>query len=273
MAIEQKLTAEQHTLEHQYIVDRYSQSLTKYDVKALFEKAIKRTGSLAAATKEAEITRKTVYDWDKTSDDIKATTKRKILQTSLEADYYWTLEFLNRKTDMEHKEILERYINSKVEKITSISGVEEFQKYTTDFVKFLKANTGAVLDLRSMHIEELLKAVNEKAQSIGTDGISGGVEFINPQILSHKFMLLLEAISLKTMTKEEMPSRFNLPQDFVEQACKMARYINPTNNAPEDFNNVLAPRNPIDIQKVSFEQPFEQLFEQPFPSLRARRHG
>lgn len=255
--------------DHQYLLDRFSQSLTKYDTQALFEKAIKRTGSLAAATKEAELTRKTVYDWDKTSDEIKATTKRKILQASLEADYYGTLEFLNRKTDMEHKEVLERYINSRVEHITNISDRSEFEKNRDDLMKFLKLNTGTILDLKNVHVNDLIKTINEKAHALGTGYVSSGVEFTNPSILSRKFMLLLEAISLKTMLKEEMANKINLPEDFIEQACKVARYIDPVGHPRHEFEHGLALGNlSIDAQKIGYEHRFEE----PFNYFRAKKH-
>jgi hypothetical protein len=222
------IKANSGTIDYNYLVDRYSQSLTKYDIKALFEKLKERTGSVTAATKEIEITRKTVYDWEKTTDEIKASTKRKILQTSLEADYYWTLGFLARKTNNEYQEILRRYIDSKVERIKVAQDIEDFESQKQDFVKFLKVNTGAILDLRNTRIEKILFCINEKAASIGAEGIPDSVEYMNPRELSTKFLHLLQAITLKSMPKKEMAHSVRLPPDFINQACTLARYIDPT---------------------------------------------
>ncbi len=40
------IKANSGTIDYNYLVDRYSQSLTKYDIKALFEKLKERTGAL-----------------------------------------------------------------------------------------------------------------------------------------------------------------------------------------------------------------------------------
>jgi len=106
---------------YQYLVDRYSQNLTKYDIKQLFERLRQKKGTITAATEKAEITRKTVHDWDKNSEDVKIATKRKILDASLEADFQGTIDYLVRKNAINYREILKRYINMTLDKITNLN--------------------------------------------------------------------------------------------------------------------------------------------------------
>jgi vacuolar-type H+-ATPase subunit E/Vma4 len=235
LAIEHQHLAETFAAEYQYLLDRYAQSLTKFDSQALFERSKERVGNLAAATREAEITRMTVYNWEKSTDDVKTKTKRKILAANLEADYFGTIEFLTRKTARERNEILERYINARLDRISKISDPEEFKTETSNLVKYLKANSGALLDIRSMHMDEVISAINKKASSLGVEGITQGVEFISSRILSYKFLRLLEVICMKTMYKEEIADRLNLPVDFVNEACTVAKYINPVGFAQENM--------------------------------------
>jgi hypothetical protein len=51
---------------------------------------------------------------------------------------------------------------------------------------------------------------------------------MNPRELSTKFLHLLQAITLKSMPKKEMAHSVRLPPDFINQACTLARYIDPT---------------------------------------------
>lgn len=227
------------TKNYQYILDRYTQSLTKYDAMALVERSKARAGSLLAAVKEADITRKTVYDWENNSDDVKTSTKRKILQASLEADYYKTLEFLIRKAALNYNEILERYINAITDKVYKISDPEEFQMEVAVFQKYLERHSGAISDLKNVYMNKVIETINAKAMKLGVNGISGGITLVNSRILSRKIMHLIEIISLKTMRKEEIAERLRLPSDFVEKACKTARYINPVGNVMGDFEEQL----------------------------------
>lgn len=254
--------------EYQYLVDRYAQSLTKYDSKALLERSKGRTGSLTAAAKEADITRKTVYDWENSTDDVKTLTKRKILEANFEADYHGTLDFLTRKAAIDYNEILQRYVNAKLDKISKANDPQEFKNEVSDLEKYLKAHSGAILDIRTLHMDEAIKMINDKACSLGVQGIPEGINFISPHILSQKFLHLLEVICLKTMFKEEIAERLNLPLDFVDQACKVARYVNPVGNIQEDLQEQLSERNrviPIGIREVSFETPHTY-------SLKARKY-
>ena len=224
LAMEQ-VVADNGKPEYQYLVDRYSQSITKYEAKALFDKLTELAGSVVAAAKAAEITRKTVYDWDKVSDDLKANTKRKILHASLEADYYWTLGFLARKANSEYKEVLQRFLDCKIDRISNSEELEDFQSQKVDFIKFMRSNIGAIQDLKNTRIDSLLLVINKKAQSLNTEGITESIDYMNQRELSQRFLQLLKGICLKTMPVEEMIRRINLPSQLIEQACKDCMYI------------------------------------------------
>lgn len=222
--------------EYQYLVDRYAQSLTKYEVKTLFERLRERKGSVAAATKDAEISRKTVYDWEDNSDDVKMATKRKILQASLETDMSGTTDFLIKKTTLDHSEILERYINTNLNKILNIATKEEFQQNVSQFEKTLKSHIGALFDIKTLHIEEITEQINQKAHSLGTEEIPKDISLMSPQTLSQKLILLLEVFSMKTMFKNEIAARLGLPKEFVERASSAASYIDPPSEPHEILN-------------------------------------
>jgi DNA-binding XRE family transcriptional regulator len=219
--------------EHRYIVDRYAQSLTKYEVKTLFERLRERKGSLAAATKDIEITRKTVYDWESSSDDVKMSTKRKVLEAILEIDFSGTIDFLVKKTALNYREILERHVNMSLNKILSTENSEDFQQNISLFERTLKSHIGALFDIKTVHIEEMTDLINQKAQSLGATEIPRDIDLMSPQLLSQKSIQLIEVLSMKTMFKNEIASKLGLPKEFVDRACLAASYINPPSELQE----------------------------------------
>lgn len=213
--------------EHQYLVDRYAQSLTKYEVKTLFERLRVEKGSVSAATRDIELSRKTFYDWESSSDDVKMSTKRKVLEANLEMDLDGTIDFLVKKTALDYNEILERYVNTTGDRILAIEDQEEFNRELSRFTKSLKEHSGALTDIRTIHLKELFDTLNTKASSLSVDGIEMDLHFMNFEVISQKFIQLLEVLDMKTMFKNEIASKLGLPKEFVEKACKAASYLDP----------------------------------------------
>lgn len=213
---------------HTYLVDRYSQSLTKFDVIELFERLREAKGTITAATKEVDVTRKTVNDWDKSTDDVKTVTKRKILKASLKADPLGTMDYLVRKNAADYHEILERYINVAFKRILSLDDPVEFQESISSFEKYIKSYRGALFDIKTTPIEEMMDAINQKAGSLGVEGIIQDIDLIPPRRLSLKFINLLEVFNRKTMFKEEMAEKIGLPNEFIDRACNSISYIDPS---------------------------------------------
>lgn len=222
------------TSKYQYILDRYSQSLTKYEVQALFAGLKEKSGSLSAATRDIELTRKTVYDWENSSSDIKINTKRKVLEASLESDFYVTMEFIVKKIEADYNEILERYINTKISKILSTDDKTEFQSLVSTFDKYLKMHSGSIYDIKTINIDEIIDLINQKALSLGVRGIDRYISLFSPQILSQKFIQLLEIINMKNMFKNEIAERLKLPDEFIARALKASSYIDPPTEPSED---------------------------------------
>lgn len=220
--------------EYEYLVDRYSSSLTKYDVLELFRRLEEKKGNKTTATKEADIQRKTVWDWVHNTKDIKEATKRKVLQASLKTDLYGTIDFLVRKNATDYNEILQRCIYMIFENMISLNEASEFQRRISQFEEYLRSNAGAISDIKTIPIEEMIDSVNQKASSLGVEEIAKDINFISPQRLSQKIMHLLEVFSTKSMFKHEIADKLGLPKEFVERACKAFDYMNPSTKSGEE---------------------------------------
>ena len=196
-----------------------------------------KLGNVAAATRQVDIQRKTVYDWETNSDDVKTSTKRKILEANLENDLYGTMEFLIRKNATNYHEILERYIATSCDEIASLAEPRELQTRLTSFEKFIKSHIGAIHDIKTIPIAELIASINQKSKSLGTEGISRDVRLISSWELSQRFINLLETFNNKSMFKHEMADKFDLPEEFIKQACVAISYMDPPTQTNEDIVN------------------------------------
>lgn len=228
--------------QYQYLVDRYSQSLTKYDVQELFERLKEAKGNITAATREVDIQRKTVYDWENSSEDIKTSTKRKILEASFDNDLYGTMEFLVRKNAMNYQEILERYISTYCDRIISTNETQQFQRRIVNFERFIKSHIGAIHDIKTIPIEEMIASINRKSDSLEVNGIAKDLGFLSTQGLSQRFIHLLEIFSTKTMFQDEIAQKLDLPEEFVDRACKATSYFGPASGLDEDVSRIAMAR-------------------------------
>jgi hypothetical protein len=209
-----------------YLVDRYAQSLTKYDSKVLFESLTKTKGSIKAASEETEITRKTVYDWQTSSNEMKSLTKRKILDASFENDYFGTMEMLIRKITNDKNEILERYIHDTLNRLLAVGDQQEFEKQINKFERYLKDNSGSIFDIPTIRLSKIIELVNKKANSLGAKGIAPSVDLIKPQALSEKFIQFIELTEMPTPT-EEFALKLGLPDELIARALKAENYTGP----------------------------------------------
>ncbi|MGD0029475.1 MAG: hypothetical protein ABSC91_11110 [Candidatus Bathyarchaeia archaeon] len=210
---------------YQYLVDRYSQSLTKYDIKNLFRRLIKIKGSVAAATKAANIKRKTYYDWEDNGEDVKPATKRKVLDACLSSDPFGTIDFLINKDELDYNELLQRQISMICDQIDDETDPAELSKWNTILEKFIKSHTGAIQDLKTVSLADMLNSVNLKAKALGVEEIAKDVSLIQPNLLSEKFVDLLDIFRNKsTMSCIEIVNALGLPEEFVNRACRIYGY-------------------------------------------------
>jgi len=191
-------------------------------------------GNKTAATIEADIQRKTVWDWVHSTKDIKEATKRKVLQASLKTDLYGTIDFLVRKNATDYNEILQRCIYMIYENILSVNEALEFQGRISQFEKCIRSHAGAIFGIKTIPIEEMIDSINQKANSLGVEGIAQDINLISPQRLSQKFIHLLETFSTKTMFRDEIPNKLGLPKEFVDRAIEASSYLGPSSAQPDE---------------------------------------
>ncbi|MCL2134822.1 MAG: hypothetical protein FWH37_04610 [Candidatus Bathyarchaeota archaeon] len=210
----------------EYLVERYAQTLTKQDVKLLFERLKKEhKGNVVEASNMANIQRKTVYDWDNNTDDVKLSTKKKILSANLQTNPYETIKFLVEKNANDYRELLGRYIAMLSDEIQSANTSKKINQLCPELNDLLLSHIGAIHDSKLIDIDDVISNVNEKCNSVGIKGITESITLFEPTAISAKIIQLLTLIGERSIFQcEQLSHKTGLPIDFVTEVCKLGNY-------------------------------------------------
>ena len=215
-----------------YIAKRYAPLLTKYDIQMLFRWLTDAFGSIAKAAEVTKVQRKTIYDWDTSTEDVRLETKIKVLEQSIKLDENRTLEFLIRKTDNDLKEALQHYLRYLIENAMKTDLKEDFLKYSSLFHDIQRTHRGAVFDNRPEDIREMNEALTAKAKEFQVDIAEPSVHLIPPEILAEKIIALLKILETTKFTIEEMKKSFDLPSELIDNIGKAINYLGPGKGIP-----------------------------------------
>jgi len=210
-----------------YISKRYAPLLTKYDTRMLFGWLTDAYGSIAKAAEATEVQRKTIYDWETSTEDIRLETKIKVLEQSMNIDENRTLEFLTRKTDNYLREVLHHYLRCLFENAMKTDSKKNFLEYASLFHDIQETHRGAVFDNRPEDIREMNQALTAKAKEFQIDIAEPSVHLVPPEILAEKIIAFLEILGTRKLTIEEMKKSFDLPSELIDNVCKALNYLDP----------------------------------------------
>lgn len=210
-----------------YLADRYAEVLTKYDVQTLFGWLTEYYGNLSAASDALGIQRKTVYDWDKNSDDVRTITKRKILDATLKCDSERTTLFLLEKMYGDLNELLARHVSLTHRKIMQSSDPSELSKHLAAFRDLLGKHGTILFDSDEDKMNHLIDEINKKCLVFKLSPIERSIRNIPPESLAQRFSALLEVLRDKRLSRHDIIASFDLPRDFTESICNIYGYIGP----------------------------------------------
>lgn len=234
-----------------YIVKRYAPLLTKYDVQTLFKWLSDKCGSIAKAADAAGVQRKTAYDWDRYTEDVKLETKMKILEQSMKLDENRTLEFLIQKTDDDLKDILEHYVRNIFEKAMKANTKEEMAKHLSQFINIQNTHRELIFDHQFQTIEEMNNVLAARATELQLDFPERSTRLIPPEILEEKIIPFLEIAEAKKYTVEEIKKILDLPAVLIGRMCKAINYYDPGRQLPEKHRECILPVDQADKFRVS----------------------
>jgi len=254
-----------------YLVDRYAAILTKYDVQTLFERLQKSYGNRRKATSELRLQRKTVYDWEKSANDVRMLTKRKVLEASLKVDPDRTVSFLVKKTSDDFKEILQRQIALAYRKMMSSKKKEDFQRNLSMFNQIREMHRGALLDSDIALLDHMIQRINKKAHSFGVESIVRSTRTMPPEYLAQRTSELIDVLRLNRLSKAEIKRSFDLPASYMDSIFDAYAYIEPEpapiSKATRGIGPLQSPRDlGIEETRITVNELFYEGGTLPLPS-------
>jgi hypothetical protein len=151
-----------------YIAENFSASLTDEDARILFDKLVKKRGSISKAVKECGIARKTPYLWE-TANNIDLKTKQKITRALLDEAFEETLAYLVKRYMSESLELLLINLSTLYEMALSEKSREKCYNILKSFEEIKNENNGIIVDKLSEEVinyieilkkDSLVKEVN-----------------------------------------------------------------------------------------------------------------
>lgn len=205
-------------------------------------------GSVAEAARVTGVQRKTVYDWETLTEEVRLETKSKVLEQSMKLDENRTLEFLVRKTDNDLREILQHYLRCIYENSMKANSKEDLSKYLALFRNIQNNHRGAIFDNQPDEIEEMNKTLAVRAKRFQIDLVEPSIHLIRPEVLADKIVTLLKIMEMKKLKVEDLRKSFDLPSEFVGNVCKALNYLDPGGNMSQKYDEtvsgiVLVPEN------------------------------
>ncbi len=149
-----------------YLAEKYASLVNAEMIMTLFEKLTKYLGdSRAKAADECGITRKAIYDWDNLKEEIKLSTKEKVLDQLLEQMPVETLDYLSKQMHDYSSDAIMSYLSTIYEKTFDTKTESEFLQLTNRFEDATKRYAGLIYKKLDYEVDDMAKQLVSLAKS------------------------------------------------------------------------------------------------------------
>jgi len=202
-----------------YLAEKYASLVNADMVKTLFEKlAILLGDNRTKAADECGLTRKAIYDWDNLKEEIKLSTKEKVLEQSLEQMPIETLDYLTKQMHDSSSDVLMSYLSSIYERVYDTKKESDFLQVTGKFEDATRTYAGLIYKKLDYEVDDMMKELSLFAKSQNIKWMphpvhlydSNDLKKIIPQIVNSWIYYGLP------QTPEELASRLKIPKDVVD---------------------------------------------------------
>jgi len=201
-----------------YLMNFYADTLQKNDVIELFEILEEECGSRLQAAEFCSLERKTVYDW-KNVEEIKLTTKQKVVEAVLKVKPEKAYEFIISRLEQRTADVLFLLFVFLYDfLVVEEHSKQEFTERFTMFNEFKKKYGGLIHKLLEEETGDMSKVIRDKAQRIGVPIPLTSVEEMD----SHEIIELIPEV-IKEMKNEKyqhlddrcIAQEFNLSVELI----------------------------------------------------------
>ncbi len=170
------------------ISQEYAHFLNKQDTIALRDMLLKEIGNLKDTAGKCDLSRKTLYDWNTQTKEIKLESKEKILEAAMEERPLITLELLCKVMIDRVRKLLMLHLNTIFEKLID----HDVESATFQYQKFKKEYAHFIFDKYRHELNDMDEKLIDYLKSIGKNA---DVSSINLYELKELEAIILEVLS------------------------------------------------------------------------------
>jgi hypothetical protein len=151
------------------IAREYADLLRGSDIVELFNSLEKVYGNTSRAAKACGLERKTVYDWKRKAgaEDLRVSTKRKVVSALLEQAPNETLESMLERLLAQVRELLHVYLSTVYEQAVVEKDPNEFDRLVTRFGQSVSRFAGLVAGRNEIETSTMMRGLSVRAQELG----------------------------------------------------------------------------------------------------------
>ncbi|MCH8915848.1 MAG: hypothetical protein IIA82_08420 [Thaumarchaeota archaeon] len=200
-------------------IEKYANYLDSEGTAHLFDKLQKEFGNkLEPTAAECGIAKASVYGWRARKEDVKHSTKVKVLETLIEKLPLETFYYLTDKLYNSSSETLMSYLSTLYEQSFDAKDEDEYLKTVRIFENMVKEYAGLIYKNRDLEVNKLFLTMNDFAKSKNFHWIPQQTILLEYTAMRMLIPQMVASWIYPTFphSLEELTERGNLPLDIVQ---------------------------------------------------------
>lgn len=203
----------------EYLPEKYATFVNARMVKELFSTLTKHLGdNTSKAAEECDLTRKTVYDWDNSKEEVKMSTKVKVLETLIEKLPAETLLYLTQQLRDAGADVLMSYLSTLYEKTFDAENNEDAGRQLKEFEKATKMFAGVIYQKLDTETNNLTRQLSIFAGSKNIQWTPKPIKLYDYDTLNEIIPRIINSWVYFGLPQspEELSSRLKVPLEITE---------------------------------------------------------
>lgn len=175
-----------------------------------------RNGGISGIAEKCNITRRTIYQFEKSS-DVRQKTRVKILDACMQTNPEKTLKFLVERSKEKSTSILMIYLSHLYKKVIGIDMSEEFDLALRDYMETREKHFGLISDEISDEVETMTKTLYTKALEYGIEPPLESVKTTKASHIVETIPYVINFVRSGGFPLEEISKTYGVPLEFTQQ--------------------------------------------------------
>lgn len=238
------------------LIDKYAGILNEEMAKELFTMLEKKYGTIKVAAEKCDLTRKSIYDWNSLSDEIKFKTKKKVLSVALQEFPLETLEKLLTRTKASSIDILQAFLSTLYQKAMKTKDKDEFLKWANTFEDYIKRYNGILHNELEYEVIEMQRELYLRSNDFKIKLFTTPPHLFDTKFLIENVPGLVESLFRYPEideTPEELAQKYKIPIEVIQSIKE--KISNKISEIEENVNFAVSGEERIELDYKALTEP------------------